>query len=160
MSRSLVDTPDLDKDQENTIRADLLSYRGYKQDKYLFAKFPHHVDWRTALLDIADLRSVRVMNQEPWVQFSGGSRIAWDVAQNFISGKITHDVKNDISDTLQQLRKGIPLSEIILVAQPLEENLVVLEGHVRLMALLMSEGEIEAVGIIGTSPHISQWRHF
>lgn len=158
--RSLVDTPDLDSDQENGIRTWLLGFRGYKQNNLIFAGFPHAVEWYTSLLDVADLKSLKVMNQEPWIQFSGGSRIAWDAAQNFISGKETHEVKIDISNAMKHLTSGTPFPEIILVGESLESNLVVLEGHVRLMALLMSEREVETAAIVGVSTQMSKWRFF
>ena len=160
LPRSLVDTPDLENNQENGTRVQLLNYRGYNQNDFLFAGFPHATEWHTALLDVTDLKRLKVMNQEPWIQFSGGSRVAWDAAQNFISAKITNEVKTDISNAIKRLGSGISFPEIILVGESPESDLIVLEGHVRVMALLTSEREVEATAIVGVSQHMSKWRFF
>lgn len=160
VSRSLVDTPDLKDDRENALRTKLLGFRGYNQDTYLFAGFPDDVEWQRAVLAVADLRKVAVINQVPWIEFSGRSRLAWEAARNLASGQVVHAVRDDIDGALKQLARGIPFPEIILVGRPLGETLVVLEGHVRLMALLTLGDEIETTAIVGTSPNISKWQYF
>ena len=85
--RSIVDCPDLGNVSENEYRALLLSFRGYGQNTLIFSSFPDDAQWQSALLDTADLENVRVMNRSPWPEFSGGIRIASDVAKNFKSGR-------------------------------------------------------------------------
>lgn len=158
--RTIIDEPDLNDINENDCRAKLLHPRGYPQKQAIFYGFPNNVQWVKVLLNPTDFRMIRVLNAQPWIDFTGGSRIAWDAAQNFKTGKIVHDVKEHILSVQKKLEDGVILPEIILVGKSLKDNLVILEGHVRSMAYLMNEKNKEFVAIVGLSEAIASWNFY
>jgi hypothetical protein len=159
ITRTIIDEPDLNDINENDCRAKLLSPRGYPQKQAIFGGFPNDVQWIKVLLNPTDFQMIRVLNAQPWIDFTGGSRIAWDAAQNFKTDKIDNEVHRDICCVQKLLRDGESFPEIILVGKSLKDNLVILEGHVRSMAYLMNDNDKEVVTILGLSEAIASW-HF
>ncbi len=155
-SRAVVDNPNLFDDAENSYRASLLAFRGYR-NQAIFSRFPEVVQWRTISLTPGDLETALVMNSAPWPEFSGGTRLAGDASRNFKMGKINHAVLDDIKATSDLHKEGRALPKIILVGERLEGPLVILEGHVRAMAILGSDVNTEVVTIVGLSPHMRRW---
>jgi len=154
--RSVVDNANLEDNEENVYRAKLLAYRGYR-DRGIFSGFPNPVQWYSVSLTCVDLAGVRVMKSEPWPYFSGGNRLAGDASRNLTTGKITHEVSDDILKTMDYLKRGHHLPEIILVGEERNKTFVIFEGHVRTMAILASETKSEVNGIIGIAPDMHNW---
>ena len=158
-SRSVVDNANLEDNAENAYRAKLLAYRGYR-DRGIFSGFPNPVQWYSVSLTCADLAGVRVINSKPWPFFSGGTRLAGDASRNLRTGKITHEVSNDILETVDHLKRGHRLPEIILVGEERDKTFVIFEGHVRTMAILASDTMSEVNGIIGIAPDMHNWMFY
>jgi len=155
-SREVVDNPNLLDDEESSYRASLLAFRGYR-NKGIFSEFPEVVQWHTISMTHGDLENALVMNNAPWPEFSGGTRLAGDTSRNFETGKINHAVLSDIKATSDHLKEGYTLTKLILVGEGLERPLVILEGHVRAMAILQSNVSKEVRTIVGLSPEMRRW---
>jgi hypothetical protein len=155
-SREVVDNPNLLDDGESNYRARLLAFRGYR-NQAVFYGFPEAVQWYKILMTHIDLENALVMNSAPWPEFSGGTRLAGDTSRNFQTGKINHAVLSDIKATSDLLKEGYILAKLILVGEGLERPLVILEGHVRAMAILQSDVGKEVRTIVGLSPKMHRW---
>jgi hypothetical protein len=155
-SRAVVDNPNLLDDEESAYRASLLAFRGYR-NRFIFSGFPDAVQWHAISMTRGDLEVVRVMNSAPWPEFSGGTRLAGDASRNLKMGTIKHAVLSDIKATSDLLKEGHALAELILVGESLERPLVILEGHVRTMAILASDVNAEVRTIVGISPDMRRW---
>lgn len=158
-SRSVVDNPDLQDIAENNYRARLLDFRGYRKH-CIFTGFPDAVQWHSVALNSEDLEVVRVMNSDPWPAFSGDTRLAGDAARNFKAGTIKHSVSIDIAETSNKLKQGHALPGIILLGEELDKYLVILEGHVRTMAILTSDIHCEIEAIVGVSSDMHRWSFY
>jgi len=66
-------------------------------------------------------------------------------------------VLSDIKATSDLLKEGHVLPELILVGEALERPLVILEGHVRTMAILASDVNTQVRTIVGLSPDMRRW---
>jgi len=159
-SRFVVDNANLEDNAENACRAKLLAYyRGYR-DLGIFSGFPNPVQWYSVSLTCADLAGVKVINDKPWPYFSGGTRLAGDASRNLSTGKITHEVSDEILETVDHLKRGHRLPEIILVGEERDKTFVIFEGHVRTMAILASDTKSEVHGIIGIAPDMNNWKFY
>lgn len=158
--RTIVSDPDVLNATDNAYRAKLLGYRGYKQNVFLFAGFPSDVQWKATLLDIDDLKSVKVINQEPWFGFSGGSRLASDAAKHLNSGVAIHQVTKDISAVVAQLLVGKAVPDLILVGTSSDPPLVIIEGHVRTMTALIAGGGNQLPALVGISSQMASWKFY
>jgi hypothetical protein len=158
--RSIIDFPDLNDAHENEYRALLLGYRGYRENRFIFSGFPNNAHWQSAQLDHDDQQRIRVMNDDTWPKLGSGSRMAADVAESLKSGRTKHEVLNEILGTLERLRRGESLPEVILVGGSLHGQLIIMEGHVRIIANLFSNHESEVTAVIGTSEQMSQWSFY
>ena len=155
-SREVVDNPNLLDDEENIYRASLLAFRGYR-NQAIFTGFPAAVQWYKISMTHSDLENALVMNSAPWSEFSGGTRLAGDTSRNFETGKINHAVLSDIKATSDLLKQDYTLPKLILVSEGLERPLVILEGHIRAMAILQSDVSKEVRTIVGLSPEMHRW---
>jgi len=147
--RTIIDSPELDDVPENEYRASLLSYRGYRQNA-IFSGFPENTRWQTALLEPTDCRNLRVMKSPEWTTLSATSRTASDVVKSLTSGKTQHALLTQVLGAVERLRAGEILPEMILVSTSVND-LIVMEGHVRTMAILFSDRHTEFPAVIGTS---------
>ena len=79
--RRIIDRPDLASTTENACRRALLGeHRSYRRDADVFKDFPGEVRWYRALAAGADLAAMRYINDDYWIELSGGSRLAVDAA--------------------------------------------------------------------------------
>ena len=73
---TIVTAPDVHNDAENAMRRFLLAgSRGFGRDIGVFYRFPSSVQWYRAALDRQELSRVRCIDDEYWVELSGGSRL-------------------------------------------------------------------------------------
>jgi hypothetical protein len=156
-SRELIDSPDLTVAADNAARARVLRYRGYRCGAFLFAGFPDVVNWRRAVLDGADLGRLRVLNQPMWVGYSGSSRLASSAASYLASEACREPVREDIAAIVARLNAGESLPEVILVGTS-AEDLVILEGHARVMAAIAANARLTA--LVGTTPSMTCWSYY
>jgi hypothetical protein len=93
--RRLVEAPDLAEAAENAARRRVLGeYRGYGRDADVFTGFPPAVRWYRALATPADLAEVRYIDDDYWVELSGGSRLVVDAAARIRQGVEVFGVGN------------------------------------------------------------------
>ena len=161
LNPKIIEQPDLKDPSENLHRANLLGeFRGYGRDEGVFKDLPDDVQWWRAFLSQADLQRVKYISDDYWTEFSGGSRLVRDAAQRIVSGAMPEVAAGYLS-LARAFEQGIQFPELILLYNPREEELVVLEGHVRvtgyLLYLLLSEDTpLELPVLIGCSDTIKK----
>jgi hypothetical protein len=133
----IIEHPDLNNVSENRYRADLLGeWRGYRRDADVFKNLPDDVQWWRAFLSAADLERVKYLNDAYRIAFSGGSRLVRDAATRILAGAMP-DVAAGYRSLAQVLDAGARFPELIMLYNPQEDELVVLEGHVRVTAYMV-----------------------
>jgi len=158
--KSIIFSPDFSKSQDNELRKALLDYRGYRKRTRLFAGFPiDDIDWKKFELNLFDLQKLFVLAQPKWVSYSYGTRKIVDVLQ-YYSANPNMDEAEHIEQCVKSIRKGKSFSDVILVGKDLS-NLVILEGHIRILAYLINcDSEIKVNSIVGLSDKISSWEFY
>jgi len=152
--RSIIDSPNLLDITENDYRAELLGYRGYKKNLFLFAGFPSNMQWQSASMTREDLMKAKYLKCPPWIELSGGSRIVGDAVHRLREGKVTNAEVSRVKDLFEA---GISFPRVIVVGNSIQGELIILEGHKRITGFLMAGLETEMTGIVGTSKDISNW---
>ena len=140
--RRALDAPDLDNADENAYRACLLGeYRGYGRSADVFTDLPDDTRWFRAVLERDDLERVKYINYDYWTGFSGGSRLVKDAVARIHSEEIAAGEAAGCRMFAEALAQGARFPELILLHNPLTDELVVLEGHVRITSYLLWLGE-------------------
>jgi len=161
LTPKLLEHPDLNNASENCHRADLLGeWRGYRRDVDVFKDLPDDVQWWRAFLSAADLERVTYLNDAYWIAFSGGSRLVRDAATRILSG-VMPDVAAGYRALAEAFGAGAQFPELILLYNPKEDELVVLEGHVRVTAyvlylLLSANIVLELPVLVGCSDRLKK----
>lgn len=133
----LIERPGLNNPSENMQRAELLgAFRGYRRNADVFTDFPEDVQWWRAFVSWADPERIKYINDAYWIDFSGGSRLAIDAAKRILAGAMPN-VAAGYRSLAQALAQGAQFPELILLYNPKQDELVVLEGHVRFTAYLL-----------------------
>lgn len=171
---SLIEQPNLRDAQENARRRSILgAFRGYGQTpeyfaglppdvEYLdyFAGFPPDVQWELALLSRQELEQVKYIEYDYWVELSGGSRLPRDAARNILAGyEVFGQSHQKVLQMAEAFRSGARFPTLILVGKNRAGPLVVLEGHMRLTAMLLAPeclpAELEVM--VGFSEQMENW---
>jgi hypothetical protein len=152
-TEDLLRVPDLADAGDNALRATLLDQvRGYLRREMLFKGFPVDVSWHHATLDASDLASLKCGNWPDWAAMAGGTRLIRDAASGLSPEVLPH-----VRGVEARIARGEPLAPIISVGESLEtRELVLLEGHVRATAWLLSGGRATEA-LVGVSPRIGRW---
>jgi hypothetical protein len=147
LDRSVLEQPDTTDSAANAARRRVLgAYRGYP-DREVFTDLPADTVWQWVTLTRQELLGVRYIDWDYWLEVTAGTRRPADAI-----GRIGH------SPNCQQLAAEITAGRLppkpILVGRPGGHDLVVLEGHVRLTALVMAVRHLpaELTVLLGTSP--------
>lgn len=161
LSSELIKFPDTNNTEQNKLRELLFSsYRNYKENKGLFENFPIDVHWKRRALAAEELKKVKYINYDYWVELSGGSRSPVDAAKNIIIGQeIFNQSNQQFLDAAATLKKGEGFPELILVSTDEQADLVILEGHLRLTAYMLAPQYIPSKisVIIGYSKNFTKW---
>lgn len=171
---SIIEQPNLRDGQENAQRRSILgAYRGYGQNadyfeslpldvQYMdyFEGFPLDVQWERAMLSRQELEQVKYIEYDYWVELSRGSRLPRDAARTILAGDEVFGVSHQgVLQMAEAFRSGARFPTLILVGKNRESPLVVLEGHMRLTAMLLAPAclptELEV--LIGFSEQIERW---
>ncbi len=159
--RALVNHPDTSSAVGNAYwRAVLGECRGFGRDAALFEGFPDDVRWQRALASKGDLAAVRSIKYDYWIELSGGSRLAPDAADRIRQEIEIFRVPNDgfwrVADAI---KAGATFPELILVGADEWSPLVVLEGHVRLIAYFLRPETMPPAlpAIVGYSTRMADW---
>ena len=154
----LLTDPDLNDQQANQARrAVLAATRGYGEDRELFEHFPAEVKWVRAQLAATELARVRYIEYSYWNGLSGGSRLAADAARRINAGMRPFAVSNErFRRAARALQSGERFPPLIL-AGPHYDDLVCLEGNLRLTAHALAGFPIEPECLVGTAPALECW---
>ncbi|MFB0627689.1 hypothetical protein [Streptomyces sp. AB3(2024)] len=157
-AEQLLTYPDLSDAGANSARRTLLAVtRGYGENRDLFENFPTHVTWTRALLSADEAAGVRYIDYSFWVELSGGSRRPADAAVRIKAGLRAFDVPNEpFVDAARALIMGERFPPLILVGES-QDNLVCLEGHLRLTAHALVGFPTDIECLIGTAPAMGRW---
>jgi hypothetical protein len=166
LGRGLIERPDTGDELANAARRRIFSaYRvpdSYSERKGLFDGFPDDVEWEWALAGRDELRHVRYIDWEFWTEQSAGTRLAAVAADRLRRRWLTDEECEVHRRIVAEVRAGVPMAELILVGRPGWDDLVVLEGHVRLTAYLLDLRSLpeEIPVLIGTSAKIADWSEY
>jgi hypothetical protein len=154
----LLTDPDVNDQRANQARrAVLAATRGYGEDRELFEHFPAAVKWVRAQLAATELARVRYIEYSYWNELSGGSRLAADAARRINAGVRPFGVSNErFRRAARALQSGERFPPLIL-AGPHYDDLVCLEGNLRLTAHALAGFPIEAECVVGTAPALERW---
>ncbi|WP_344583145.1 hypothetical protein [Streptomyces lunalinharesii] len=154
----LLTDPDLsDVGANRTRRALLAATRGYGENRDLFENFPPHVTWTWARLSAHEAAGVRYLDYSYWVELSGGSRRPHDAAVRITAGLRACDVPNDpFVDAAHAFLGGERFPPLIHVGES-RDDLVCLEGHLRLTAYALAGFPTGIECLIGTAPAMGRW---
>lgn len=157
-AEQLLTRPDLSDAGANVARRALLAAtRGYGENRDLFEGFPTQVAWTRALLSADEAAAVRYLEYSYWVELSGGSRRPTDAAARVKAGLRAFDVSNEpFVDAARALVSGERFPPLILVGER-RDNLVCLEGHLRLTAYALVGFPTGVECLIGTAPTMGRW---
>ena len=157
-TKQLLTHPDLSDAGENLARRALLAAtRGYGENRDLFENFPTHVTWTRALLSGGEAAGVRYLDYSYWVELSGGSRRPADAAARVKAGLRAFGVPNEpFVDAARAVIRGERFPSLILVGER-QDNLVCLEGHLRLTAYALVGFPTDIECLIGTAPTMGRW---
>jgi hypothetical protein len=154
----LLTHPDLSDPAANSARRALLAAaRGYGEDRDLFENFPPHVTWTRALLTAEEAARVRYLDYSYWTELSGGSRRPTDAAARINAGLPAFDVPNEPFVTAAHaLTTGEEFPPLILVGET-QDDLVCLEGNLRLTAHALVGFPTAVECLVGTAPAMGRW---
>ena len=159
--KSIIEKPNLDDKEENKLRKKIIAdYRGYGKSTELFENFPKDVQWEWISLSQDDLKKLKYINYDYWIELSGGSRLAQDAAENIKRGiEIFNESNERFFDAAKSLVKGEKFPPMILVSTDKSDCIVILEGHLRLTAYMLEPKTIpqQVEAIIGYSPEFVRW---
>ncbi|MFJ9690799.1 hypothetical protein [Kitasatospora sp. NPDC101183] len=157
-AEQLLTRPDLSDAGANRARRALLgATRGYGENRDLFENFPAHVSWSRAILSADEAAGARYLDYSYWVELSGGSRRPTDAAARIGAGLRAFDVPNEpFVDAARALGRGERFPPLILVGER-QDDLVCLEGHLRLTAYALVGFPRAVECLIGTSPAMGRW---
>ena len=157
----LITAPNLDDAAENQAREQLLTqHREYGTRAGLFDGFPRDVRWEWMAITPAELATVRYVDYDYWVELSGGTRLPADAAPRIRAGVAPFGVSSDWAlGMAQAFADGAQFPPLILVTASSFENMVVLEGHVRLTAYMLRPDRLppELEVLVGSSPNMADW---
>ena len=160
VDRKVIDYPNLNDAAENAYRAALLGeFRGYKRNKEIFVDFPSDIQWERVLINRQDLEQVKYIDWDYWLEISDNTRLASEAAKKIRLRIIDEDEARGYWSVSDAVRDGLKLPELILVSKSKEDNLVLLEGHVRLTGYLLRPEYLppELSAIIGYSERMDEW---
>lgn len=158
----VVTAPDLGGDGENQARSRVLTeHRGYGTRTDYFEGFPDDVCWQWMAISPVELCGVRYIEYDYWNELSGGTRLAVDAATRIRASVTPFGVPNNrVLAMAQAVANGAQFPPLILVTAGLGgDDLVVLEGHVRLTAFMLARDRLppELEVLVGSSPTMARW---
>ncbi len=154
----LLTHPGLSDPEANAARrAVLAATRGYGENRDVFEDFPAHVAWTRAVLCSDETAKVRYMDYSYWLEISGGSRRPADAAARIKAGLRAWDVPNEMFvKAARALTRGERFPPLILVGER-QDELVCLEGHLRLTAYALAGFPVNVECLVGTAPAMGRW---
>lgn len=157
----IVVAPDLTDPTENAQRRQLLdTHRGYDARVGLFAGFPGDVRWEWVALTPSELQRVKYIDNDYWVELSGGSRLPANVPAQIRAGTAPFGNSSEWAIGFGEIfAAGARFPPLIVVTCGPGSDLVVVEGNARLTAYAMRPDALpaELEILLGTSSDMVQW---
>ena len=154
-SEALITSPLFTDTVENALRAEVLGdFRGYKQNRLIFTGYPDDVAWYEAVLTRKELLQVKYVNYSYWNELSSDTRLPRVAVHNIQKGNIPYDQTDELFvQAAQAYKGGAVFPKLLLYAQSEEGPYQVLEGHLRLTAMVMEYEHVpeEIEVIVGIS---------
>jgi hypothetical protein len=166
IDRNIIYNPNFKNNKENQLRRIILEkFRGYGINKGIFENFPEIMDWNWAILEKEDILKIKYINYDYWEELSNGSRYAKDSIYNIRNNIEIFGVSNNGFISLSEyIKNGNKIDPLIIVA-PFEkkDNMIVLEGHVRITAInLIIENITEIKVLLGFTNEemLNKWNKY
>jgi len=159
-NREIMDSPDTSNKEDNKYRAAVLGEtRGYGQNKWLFNGFPSDVKWLRAQLTKEELKKAKLIKYD---SKSTNSRKPEEVAEKIRQDEeVPGQNRELILKAVQAMNDGVQFPEMILVTKNNTSELVVLEGHLRMIAYQLSKKFPDSIEVIlGLSPELDNWAFY
>ncbi|HKR81532.1 MAG TPA: hypothetical protein VJR27_00860 [Candidatus Saccharimonadales bacterium] len=137
VATEVIVTPDIKDEHQNELRAKVLGdYRGYKQNRAIFANFPHNLAWYTAELSREEIGDLRYVDYSYWNELTNNTHMVKDAVKNIQQDKTVFDVRNDrFLAVAEKIRHGEhDFEPMILWDKSKDWPLTILEGHLRATA--------------------------
>ncbi len=173
----LIENADTSSEPDNASRRKLLAYRGYEARADLFAGFPSAVTWQWERLTPAELEKLKYANVSDttvWTHLSSSTRLVSVAASNLEPRALDRLLANaeipaSVSTRMREIAALIrsvgaryerdqKLPRAIAVTDGHE--LVLLEGHVRMTALLLARAERPIEMLVGHCADMRRWQSF
>lgn len=159
--RRIVVQPDTADTRQNAQRLAILrDYRRYGQDRSLFGGFPYgDVVWSRVALVRDEVLALRYIDDNYWVELSGGTRLPTEAARRIRAGEGNPEHAHNFLRIAGALEHGATFHEMIAVTAGGDAPLVALEGHLRLTVYALRPERIPdpLTVVLGTSPRITEW---
>jgi hypothetical protein len=156
---NLIDNASLNDPNQNCARADLLrQVRGW-DNSCLFLNFPRDVTWRRVNVNNGELANFLYAGDPPLTKISGGSRRVGDGARNVEAGTALQDFSERVAGITARIKSNERLPDLIAVGAD-DGHFVLVDGHGRATAYVLSKPTYLITVIIGSSPSIKKWRYF
>ena len=139
VKKSIIKKPDINNILENQLRKTIIAdYRGYGKNKELFENFPKNIEWVWISLSKKELKKIKYINYDYWIELSRGSRLAEDAVKNIRNGIEIFNKSNErFLNAAKSLIGGNKFPPMILVSKDKNSFIIVLEGHLRLTAYML-----------------------
>lgn len=158
LNDDVVTAPDIADTPENRARdAVLAATRGWGEDREMFTGFPTDVSWVWARLRPDELARVRYIEYSYWNEISGGSRLPVDAARRIEAGVTVFGIPNTRFLRLADVLRGGGTFPPLILAGPARDELVCLEGHLRLTAYALARFPTELKCPIAVDPRLAHW---
>ncbi len=147
VDKKIILKPNLKSDEENKLRKNILAkYRGYGENRKIFHNFPLNIKWEWCSFTEKDLKKIKYINYDYWIKLSNDTRLAIDAVDNIKNGVEIYETSNqqfiDLANKIDEEDINFP-NLIIMASIENKDNIVVLEGHLRLTALILSKKKIK-----------------
>ncbi|MGH2369929.1 MAG: hypothetical protein ACRDI2_17245 [Chloroflexota bacterium] len=161
--RDLLEHPVLDDPEANAYRRRLLGeFRGFglptQPEPSYIGGFPvTEIAWWWAVVARDELPSIHFINWDYWVEVTDGTRLPATLVKRLNEAP---NRQPGLPDTvLATLQTGAAIPPLILVDSGPDTRVVVLEGHVRLLAYVLGGDSVpERLDVIlGRSPLVAAW---
>ncbi len=107
------------------------------------------------MLDEHDWSKILLMNHEPWISFSHGTRKVIKGIDR-LSQPNHHVLAQRVKEITADIDSGKDIPKIILLTDSRQSKLVLLEGHVRAITYAAMQ-HFTTVAMLGTSENVSTW---
>ncbi|HVX42469.1 MAG TPA: hypothetical protein VHC49_01210 [Mycobacteriales bacterium] len=165
--RSMITDPDLESSLQNACRLNILAgYRGFGRPaidgaEWLAGRNVGELDWWRVELSRSELAGVRFTDGGFWTEESEGTRLPGVHVRRLLADK--ERPEDDLPNLVHAaVLAGIELPPMIVIDAGPGTRLVVLEGHVRLIAYVMagSAAPDRVIAILGRSPSVATWPEY